>query len=133
MPPQVVVEKLKLVTRPDITSQKRLMFLGRVEADGFQLRRDIWYRNSLQAFVRGRIEPYGTGSRLTGFMSIHPIVAALVILWESIMIRVALAPNFPAKAPVSFGAVLVGVGMIASFAYEVVRTRQELSRAVEGT
>jgi hypothetical protein len=56
-------------------------FIGTVEADAFEITRDIRYRNSFLPRIKGRVRSVSTGSCIDVRMYIHPAVAIIMVVW----------------------------------------------------
>lgn len=54
---------------------------GRVEHDWIRLKKKIFYRNSFQTFLRAKLSPHGTGTRIRGSLGPHPLVNGFVGVW----------------------------------------------------
>lgn len=58
-------------------------FLGRVDAYGFELRRNIRYRNSFLPQVRGEFEAAGAKTLIKLRLRLHPVVLIFMCIWMS--------------------------------------------------
>jgi hypothetical protein len=93
--PAEVESKVRAITRdPDgfLGSLKKgffpfetplVPFIGHVDSESFQIRRDIRYRNSFLPIILGRVEATPAGSHVRVTMRIHIFVAMFMSIWFS--------------------------------------------------
>lgn len=98
--------------------------MGRIGRDSFRLHARIWYRNSFQTFLTGRLFDEGSSTRIQCRAGMHPVVIAFMTIWFSFLGLMQLAiissPLRPGEqliwslAPfalmVAFGTSLIAVG-----------------------
>lgn len=82
----------------------RADFVGNVGEHGFEIRRDIHYRNSFLPLIEGRIVPDGDGSRIDLVLGLHAAVAILMLFWLGFVgfIGILLIADPPHDAPWAF-------------------------------
>ena len=92
LPPEVVAERIRAVTAekrwtfkslfPFLEEEESNLFWGRVDRNSFRLqRKTYWRRDSFQPDIVGRIKPFGSGSRVSITMFLHPFVAIFMVSW----------------------------------------------------
>ena len=138
-PPPVVAEKLKAIIgaspgfwesfsmgwrRRDPSSPP---FIGSVQGNSFNMRRDIRYRNSFLPVIRGRAESEGIGTRVSVTMFLHPLVAGFMALWSAIMASV-LAQVRPSWLWLFLAFAVVVV--LAGFVPEAIKAKRLITNAV---
>jgi hypothetical protein len=114
--------------------------VGRLDGTTFDVMRSVTGRNSFRPRVRGRIEPAGSGTRLTGTMQLHEIVmllmGGLLVLAGSAFLSMAVQNlrNGHLETPtlVALGAVVFfGAISIGGFNSETRPVLDELVRLVD--
>jgi len=90
LPPSAVAERLRTAVCPEtgpgddfwsIWRSDSGSLVGSVRADSFRLKSDIGISNSFQPLIKGKIVATPTGTRITAFMFVHPVVAIFVLFW----------------------------------------------------
>jgi hypothetical protein len=73
-----------------ITGEKKLFnfsplheFSGHVNENGFEIVKNITYRNSFLPIIEGKIEPKSTGAKVTISMRLHLLVMCFMAIWFS--------------------------------------------------
>lgn len=142
MPATQVVSTLQAATGQDrfaLWSRPKETFIGKVDAAGFTLRRNISYRNSFLPVVNGTFETAGTNTLLHLRLGLHPGVLVFMCLWlggVGLAALVTTAASIASKVfnPVMFvpmGMFLFGYALtMGGFLYERRRTLDELKRAL---
>lgn len=94
---------------------------GRVEYEWIRLGKRIFYRNSFQTFLRAKLLPYGTGTRLSGSLGLHPLVKGFVVFGLIFVTLVAVLGLVNGASPfvllgvpafVMFNLLMIGVGRL---------------------
>ncbi len=107
-------------------------FFGSVEGTEFKCQRDIRYKNSFLPRIRGRVgrSPYGT--RIDVTMSLHPIVAALMVIWLGGVGISAVVFGQSDGAPIAMMPIpmfIFGVGLtLGAFYPEAIKARRLLEQ-----
>jgi hypothetical protein len=55
--------------------------VGKVVGHSVRLRKRIGYSNSFQTYLKGTLEPCGEGTVFRGKAGLHPLMAALTMVW----------------------------------------------------
>ena len=78
--PEECAERLRLAVR---ASDRIVGSIGSPSASGHsvRLRKRIWYRNSFQTFLRGRLEAHDGGTRFRGRAGVHTFVFGFMAIW----------------------------------------------------
>lgn len=117
-------------------------FEGTVTASGFQIQRNISYRNSFLPQVTGTVTPEGSGSRISITMKLHSVVLIFLLVWSGVLasICVAVGVSFIAgsvegtAALAPFGLFLLASLVITgSFAYEARKATELLTSLLRAT
>ena len=142
MPLATIVPGLQERTAPErfsLWSRPKEAFIGKVDAHGFKLRRNISYRNSFIPVVSGEFEVAGSTTLIHLRMGLHPLVMVFICVW---MGAVGLATMAVAYGSIHTGrinpVVFVPAGMflfgyaltMGGFLFERGRTLDELERAL---
>jgi hypothetical protein len=69
----------------------RADFVGSVDENHFDIRRDIRYRNSFLPFIAGDIVQDGDGTRINLVFGLHMLVALFMLLWLGFAGCIAIA------------------------------------------
>lgn len=141
-PPQVVVERLRSIVRDKPTlwesfcnmwpfgDPASVPFIGSVQDESFELRRDIRYRNSFLPMIRGRITPNGVGTRVCVTMLIHPLVAIFMIFWLGMVAFGAISMR-SASSIIPGGMFIFGVALtVGAFVPEAIKAKRLICDAV---
>jgi hypothetical protein len=114
----------------------QLPFTGTVEADSFEVRPVLRYRNSFAPIARGSFASGLTGTRIEVRMRMHPAVAIFMAVWLSgaaafFVVALIVAFRDPSRAwlplvPLAFIAFGYGLTML-SFSFEARRMRTNLA------
>jgi len=112
-------------------------FIGSVEGREFHLRRDIRYRNSFLPRISGQVEAAAGGCRVSGTMTIHPLVGGFMALWFS-MLAMGMINGFHGVKGEDAGWPLVPAGMflfgialcIGGFMPEAIKARRLLENGI---
>ena len=140
--PHVVAERLRAIVRdkPKFRESLRTMwwsgdpvsvpFVGSVQDESFELRRDIRYRNSFLPMIRGHITPNGVGTRVCVTMFIHPLVALFMIFWLG-MVGFGAVSTRSASSIIPGGMFIFGVALtVGAFIPEAINAKHLICDAV---
>jgi len=67
-------------------------FTGKVDDQGFQIRRLIYYKNSFIAVVKGKFEQGSVGTKIDITMTLHPAAMVFEFIWVAGVITIGLIP-----------------------------------------
>jgi hypothetical protein len=56
-------------------------FTGKIDDQGFQIRRIIYYRNSFLPVVKGKFEQGSAGTNVVVKMTLHPVALVFMVIW----------------------------------------------------
>jgi hypothetical protein len=113
-----------------------LPFTGRVEADSFEVRPVLRYRNSFAPIARGSFASGLTGTRIEVRMRMHPAVAIFMAVWLSgaaafFVVALVVAFRDPPRSwlpLVALAFIAFGYGLtMLSFSFEARRMRTNLA------
>ena len=113
-------------------------FIGVVEGNSFQLRRDIRYRNSFLPQVKGRVEATAGGTMVFVTMHLHPAVGVFMVLWlggvgVAAFDLLASAHGSAVPALIPLGMFVFGIALTAvGFYPEAFKARRLLEQCVSG-
>jgi hypothetical protein len=109
-------------------------FRGRVWPTGFRLWRITGIRNSFLPVIRGRLIPTREGGTdIKIFMTLHPLVAALVAIMFSTGVATAVSAIDSTSRSVALVSCLFGVVLVlGGFWSEAPKARRILSRILDG-
>ena len=140
-PPPAVVERLRAIVRGTLSFRESLRqsfpfnqaegapFIGSVLDDSFKMKRNIRYRNSFLPLIRGRIESYGVGTRVSVTMFLHPVVAIFMIFWLGMIASVAV--SHPTASPIPWGMLAFGIALsVGGFIPEAIKAKHLISAAL---
>jgi hypothetical protein len=121
-----VVRRLQAAVDSEWTFAGRKEAVGHVTADALRLRARIFYRNSFQTFLFGKLVAEGRRTRLVVRTGMHPLAALFMALWLAAVgafafvgLSAAVEPADAAEAGLlflvplamfGFGIALVGIG-----------------------
>ncbi|QIZ72295.1 hypothetical protein [Oxynema aestuarii] len=88
--PDAVRQRLSTVVEPPKTFRWQWgnpdkPYQGEIGDRSFKISRIIHYRNSFLPVIDGRIEPNGTGSKISINMKLHPFVLVFMLVWLSMV------------------------------------------------
>ena len=122
--PSEVIDRVQSAVRADsfleslkfwrFFDSQRKPFVGKVGADSFIIRRDIWYRNSFLPRIRGRVEASLGGSEVSVTMSLHPVVTVVFCLTVALSL-LSMARTYSLTRTVPFSG-FAFVGFLAALA-----------------
>jgi len=137
--PRIVAERLRAAVRAEPgffeSFRKRWRsrssggppFVGSVANDSFRLRKDIRGRNSFVPLVRGHITSTDHGTRVSGVMILHPLVAAFAAFWLTVVGYSA----FTERSAPPIVMLIFGLSMtIGGFFFEASSTKRLLTAAM---
>lgn len=112
-------------------------FIGSVEGREFHLRRDIRYRNSFLPRIAGKVEPAGRGCRVSGSMTIQPLVGSFMAVWF-FMLAMGTINGFHGVGRDNVAGMLVPAGMflfgialcVGGFLPEAIKARRLLENGI---
>ncbi|HXC54807.1 MAG TPA: hypothetical protein VNU97_05905 [Rhizomicrobium sp.] len=115
LPPDECTRRLKANVQWGFMPFSQTEVVGMVGARWFRLRRNIWYRNSLQAIAAGRLEESGVGTRIPCAFRMNLFAQVFMAIWflGAISSVMALTSNAPSDAFFSLGFVGFGIGVVA--------------------
>ena len=139
--PPAVVERLRLIVRGKLSFRESFRqslpfnraegapFIGSVLDDSFKMQRNIRYRNSFLPMIRGRIAPYGVGTRVSVTMFLHPVVVIFMIFWLSMVASVAF--SHPTLSLIPWGMLAFGIALpVGGFIPEAVKAKRLIVEAL---
>lgn len=151
VPATTAVERLRAMVGPEPTfgesiqrafggdTREFLPFIGSVDGPGFDLRRDIRYRNSFLPQISGQVEPAARGCRVSGTMTVQPLAGFFMGLWF-LMLAIAMVNGFHAMKSEDAAWLLVPAGMflfgvalcVGGFLPEAIKARRLLENGIAG-
>ena len=111
-------------------------FIGKIDDQGFRLRRLIYYRNSFLPVVKGRFQQGSAGTKVDVTMTLHPAVMVFMLIWFGglgtmgvIPMFVVLSTGFRPELLIPIGMFLFGWLMVQfGFVFEARKAKKILSQ-----
>lgn len=109
----------------ECTGEKKLFnfdttkeFSGLVTENGFEITKNISYRNSFLPVIEGKIEPSAVGSSVTVSMRLNALVLCFMLLWFSgvgmgCIAALSKLDNFAASKLIPFGMLAFGIALMS--------------------
>jgi hypothetical protein len=109
-------------------------FEGRIDGNEVRIQRAIGYQNAWLPRIRGHVQPLADGCRLTGTLSIHPLVALFTVVWfaaaVATMVPALMSLRVSTPAPAATTALimlLVGATVFGLYVFESRAARARLA------
>lgn len=113
-------------------------FEGQLTTNEFEIKRIISYRNSFLPIIKGRIETFGTGTRLTVNMRLHVAVMTFMAVWFGFvgLFFIASLSSLEDRSDTSLfplGMLLFGYPLtMGGYLFESYRTKEILTDITKG-
>ena len=88
--------------------------LGTLNGTSFKLQERCWYRNSGLPYFHGRVQPVVSGSEISGYFSVHPLVKPFMVVWLSMALMFSGVGCFVAASAMIGGSQNAIWGFLAS-------------------
>jgi hypothetical protein len=114
-----VVRRLQAAVDSEWTFAGRKEAVGQIGADAFRLRARIFYRNSFQTFLFGKLVAEGRRTRLVARSGMHPLAALFMTLWLAAVGAFAVVGLSAAVEPADAAAGLLFLVPLAMFGFGI--------------